>query len=891
MRLKTKTCLPLLLSAALLWPMSSASASGAFTITGIDIVTRQGNGFYHPQQVALERSLASGEKRPERIRYTDLSAQSVFGMAPVAGTNRVYVTDRADGTIWEVDPDSGREVRHFAPSSKPSNNLQGIATGAGDDLFVYYNGEGRIQRLHKDGTVVDSWAAPTIYGHNMTYVDGYLYLLTDRGEIYVINAANHGTARQVQLKKPDGSAFSVNDTFGIMYDGAYWNIVAAGDNDLVYRYDANWNFHDKVDLKMWTMTGLVWNGREYYALNFDKRAIFTIRVQDDDVSPVEQAETDHYQYLGNLMTTKRASEAYPQYDDRNVLLLYNDPLKVTADYLKPYASYLDKSGKRAGNLFDSFLFLPSGPRSEELSAHVDQWGAYLSKSITDMKALEQEWGNHNADLKQTGKARVWISVPYPNEGLDLATREKTVHSYMDQAYQAIHDAGFKNLEFRGFYWYNETANHGDPLVVDFNQYAHAKGLLTMWIPYQSAGEAVNFKEFGFDEVFHQPNYYPFKDYNFAPNLNRFYNLAWTGARFGKGVELEMDPDILGSDSKYRERFNEYLHYGLEQGWLNASKAFYENGAIKALRDRQDPLYDTIYQALNGKYSDSSVNLLTPTAGNLSAHRTLSLPGTAKLRLDVLSDQPTSIQKVIVHTDDRSAAPMTYIGTLRADEELAVQGGKLVKQDLGGNSESLQLGFNLSLNDPVQVSVVPDGQTPFVDVASDNPAVQSILDLTNRGVLNGMLEDGQLKFQPDGQITRAQFAVMLTNAYGLKAGAPVTFGDSVNSWFSPYVAAVAENGFMSGYDAGTFGPDDPITQEQAAAILVRVLHRQNQIGSTDGVTIANQESVSDWALQQVLEGKQLGLYSDNFGYTGFDPQLPATRADVADVLYRALAVQQ
>ncbi|MBL0387497.1 DUF4855 domain-containing protein [Tumebacillus sp. ITR2] len=887
MNVKIKALLPLFLSTALLGPTLMASASGAFTITGLDIVTTQGNGFYHPQQVALERSLAPGEKRAEWIRYTDLSAKNVFGMAPVTGTHRVYVTAREDGSIWEVDPDSGREVRHFSPSTKPSNNIQGIATGKGDDLFVYYNGDGKIQRLHKDGTVVDAWDAPTPYGHNMTYVDGYLYLLTDRGDIYVINAATHGIARKIALQKPDGSAFGVNDTFGIMFDGTYWNIVAPNDNSQIYRYDGDWKFHDKVNLKMWSMTGLVWNGREYYALNFDKRAIFTIRVQDDDISSVDQEVTDHYQYIGNVMTTKRATDAYPQYDERNVLLVYNDPTKITHDLLKPYASYLDKSGKRVGNMFDTFLFLPSAPRAEELTTKTEQWSDYLSRSVTDMKALDTEWGTHNTDLKQTGTAKVWLSVPYPSDKLDLATREKTVHTYMDQAYQKIHDAGFKNIEFRGFYWHNEAAGHGDELVLDFNQYAHAKGLLTMWIPYQSAVEANNYMQFGFDEVFHQPNYYPFKGNNLAANLNRFYNLAWTGARYGLGVELELDPDILGSDSSYRDRFKDYLHYGLEQGWLNASKAFYENGAIKSLYDRHDPLYDTISQALNGKYTDSTLNILTPTSGILSSGKTLNVPGTAKLRLDVLSDQPTFIQKVLVHTDDSESAPMTFVGTLRADEELAVHDGHLVKQDLGGDSESLQLGFNIPLNQQVQVSVVPNGKTPFADVAQDNSALKPILDLSNRGILNGMLEDGQLKFVPDGPITRAQFAVMLTNAYGLKANDPVAFGDSTDSWFSPYVAAVAESGFMQGYDGNTFGPEDPITQEQVAAILVRVLHQQNQSGSTDGVTIVNQDSISDWALQGVLEGKQLGLYTDSFGYTGFQPQTPAKRADVADVLYRAL----
>lgn len=875
---------------ALLWPTLPASAIGVANITGIDIVTRQGNGYEHPQQVAIERSLAPGEKRAEWIRYTDLSAQNVFGMAAEPGTNRVYVTDREDGTIWEVEPDSGREVRHFAPAQKPSSNLQGIATGPQGEIFVYYNGEGTIQRLHRDGTVVDSWQAPTLYGHSMTYLDGYLYLLTDRGHIVVINATNHGVARELDVQKPDGSAFGINDTFGLMYDGTYWNVVAANDGAQIYRYDSQWRFHDKVDLKMWTMTGVVWNGREYYALNIDKRAIFTIRVQDDEISPVSQTDSEHYQYMGNLMTTDRASEPFPHYDDKNVMLVYNDPATVTADFLKPYVSYLDQSGKRVDKMFDAFLFLPKGPRAEYLTTHTKEWSDYLNKTISDLKVLDQEWSEQNSDLKQTDKAKVWLSVPYPNPDLDLATRKQIVHAYLDEANQLIHRQAFSNLEFRGFYWQNETANHGDELVIDFNRYAHAKGLLTMWIPYQTAGEAVNFQEFGFDEVFHQPNYYPFKGQNFADNLNRFYYVAWTGARYGKGVEVELDPDVLGSDDVYRKRFLDYLHYGVVQGWLNASKAVYENSVIKSLYDKHDPLYDTIYQALHGSYRDSSVPILQSSSNLLSAHASVNVPSSAKLRLNVIGDRPASIQKVIVHTDDTTAKPMTFVGTLRADEELAVHGGKLVKQDLGGDSDSLQVGFNVSLDTEVQVSIVPNNQTPFVDVTPNSPAVKAILDLSNRGILNGMIEGGQLKFQPDEGLTRAQFAVLLTNAFDLRARGGVTFADAKNSWYSPYVAAVAESGYMQGYDSNSFAPDDPITQEQVAAIMVRALHLQNRSAEWTGTVIANQESVSDWALAEVLEGKKLGLYSDEFGYTAFTPQAVAKRADVADVLYRALRGQ-
>ncbi|MGZ4107611.1 MAG: S-layer homology domain-containing protein, partial [Tumebacillaceae bacterium] len=133
-----------------------------------------------------------------------------------------------------------------------------------------------------------------------------------------------------------------------------------------------------------------------------------------------------------------------------------------------------------------------------------------------------------------------------------------------------------------------------------------------------------------------------------------------------------------------------------------------------------------------------------------------------------------------------------------------------------------------------------------------------------------------------------FAVMLTSAYHLKATHGVTFDDAKNNWYTNAVATVAENGYMSGYAGNRFGPNDPITQEQVASIVMRALHKANlHIPPMTNVTILNQSQVHDWALSDVLEGKALGLYGDKFGATDFSPRTAATRADVAMVLEQAL----
>ncbi|MGZ6505332.1 MAG: hypothetical protein ACXVDG_10015, partial [Tumebacillaceae bacterium] len=223
---KLKHFCSVLISLALLVPFGSIAASDSTpNVTQIDVVTQQADGFLHPQQIAIERSMHTGTPIAERIRMTPVPATRPFGLAAVVGSpNHVYLADQSDGSLYEMAVDSGQVVRHFAPSSKPGNAIQGIATGLGQDLYINYNSVGKIQHLRKDGTVVETFDAPTKYGHSLLYKDGQLYLLDDGGDVYQIDAFSKKLVRKIVLKGPRG-AFSQNQTFSLMWDGKYLNLT------------------------------------------------------------------------------------------------------------------------------------------------------------------------------------------------------------------------------------------------------------------------------------------------------------------------------------------------------------------------------------------------------------------------------------------------------------------------------------------------------------------------------------------------------------------------------------------------------------------------------------------------------------------------------------------
>lgn len=126
-----------------------------------------------------------------------------------------------------------------------------------------------------------------------------------------------------------------------------------------------------------------------------------------------------------------------------------------------------------------------------------------------------------------------------------------------------------------------------------------------------------------------------------------------------------------------------------------------------------------------------------------------------------------------------------------------------------------------------------GQSSFVDIRDDATAVNADI-LRLMGVVSGT---GGGRFEPDGVLTRAQFCTMVVNF--MQRGEEVAIHSTrtiftdvpAGHWARGYVNLAAsltvkdgeeEVALVSGVGDGRFLPDDPITQAQAATILIRTL---------------------------------------------------------------------
>ncbi len=168
---------------------------------------------------------------------------------------------------------------------------------------------------------------------------------------------------------------------------------------------------------------------------------------------------------------------------------------------------------------------------------------------------------------------------------------------------------------------------------------------------------------------------------------------------------------------------------------------------------------------------------------------------------------------------------------------------------------------------------------------DHYGIEFCLD---NGIMNGTGAD---TFNPDDNITRAQFATMFYRF----AGSPETsesskFTDLTQDWYKKPIAWAAANGVITGTSASTFSPDEPVTREQIAAIFYRYAQAKGLDVSLDDSDIVSAISgyndysdISDYAKIPVawcFKENIMFIHSVNGYEYAIYPKIAPTRADTA-----------
>ena len=177
--------------------------------------------------------------------------------------------------------------------------------------------------------------------------------------------------------------------------------------------------------------------------------------------------------------------------------------------------------------------------------------------------------------------------------------------------------------------------------------------------------------------------------------------------------------------------------------------------------------------------------------------------------------------------------------------------------------------------------------PFADVSGSDWFYNDVRYVYGKGIMDGTGAD---RFSPNAPLTRAMIVTILYRM----AGSPSVSGSSdftdvaAGKWFAKAVAWAAANGIVNGYGDSLFGPNDPVTREQLAAIL----YRYAVYGGMTAVTLeenlgsfADTAQLSAYAIQAMNWAVGQGLI--NGSGSNLVPKAQATRAQVAAIIHRYL----
>ena len=163
----------------------------------------------------------------------------------------------------------------------------------------------------------------------------------------------------------------------------------------------------------------------------------------------------------------------------------------------------------------------------------------------------------------------------------------------------------------------------------------------------------------------------------------------------------------------------------------------------------------------------------------------------------------------------------------------------------------------------------------------------IVPLAEEGIIKGK---SATTFEPDSNITRAEFLTLALNVAGISATAGESYADvDAGAWFAATVATAKAKGLIDENMTldGNFKPDQNITREEMTSVIVKLYESEKSEAQAGDVTVfSDNANFSDWTVDSIGKAVALGVVTGNPDGT-FNALGNATRAEAAVIFSRLL----
>ncbi|PNT92369.1 S-layer homology domain-containing protein [Clostridium thermosuccinogenes] len=178
---------------------------------------------------------------------------------------------------------------------------------------------------------------------------------------------------------------------------------------------------------------------------------------------------------------------------------------------------------------------------------------------------------------------------------------------------------------------------------------------------------------------------------------------------------------------------------------------------------------------------------------------------------------------------------------------------------------------------------------FIDVKADDWYYDAVEFLAARNIVKGV---GYGKFAPADNIKRADFLVMVMNAYGIKLDTDIAdnFSDAGNKYYTRYLGTAKRLGIVQGVGDNKFAPEEYISRQDMFVLLYRLLDKLDELPS-EAVgkqleSFADADDIAGYAREAMKLFVETGIASGDGEYLA--PKSLSTRAQAAKILYNLLS---
>jgi len=186
-------------------------------------------------------------------------------------------------------------------------------------------------------------------------------------------------------------------------------------------------------------------------------------------------------------------------------------------------------------------------------------------------------------------------------------------------------------------------------------------------------------------------------------------------------------------------------------------------------------------------------------------------------------------------------------------------------------------------------LIPEHGGPFTDVKPEDAFAGAIAVMKEKKILEGYA-DGT--FRSGDTVSRSEFIKMLlvsVNFSPIGREFHQCFSDVFNEWYAPYICLAKRNGWVTGYDDGSFRPNQSVSRAEGVTLAARILELRNNHGSAPEPEPFPDVPPGAWFESPVYLMADWQLLP--FHGSLLKPNLGMTRGEVAEMLARTLELPE